>query len=777
MKASVFSGCVTELCQVFFRQAIVVSYLIACLSGTLTLLASTSASANFPLFITPLEDKTAVVGETLHVRVVPGDADGHVPGLRLLDPPADSEFPDNLDGTRTFIWTPTLSDVGIRLLTFEAQDAIDNSLTNIQQLRIDVVPVSDSGANLAPTINSLDDQRIVLGSQFDFRVIPVDPEGIVPALRVAPVPPGASFDDNRDGTRQFRWTPSAMGPGTVRLRFTATDADNTSLASSESITLQVYDAEGRILPGVLESPPDIGYPTGNRPPVFNPLDDQRAALGQAFDFVVRPVDVDGTVPGLAIDRLPTGATFSDNMDGSRSFRWRPLPIDLGETYLTFQAIDAVDPTIRTQKTIQLTVYRDPENPVNFEPYINGIRNPLIRAGDTLNQQVEPVDPDFIVPSLQVVNPPPGSEFVDNGNGTRTLIWPTQRDAIGDTSVTFLAIDADDPTAQSQRTITISVVDPATLQRSGDRLRSLATQHDLSIGFAAALNSSSLADNQLYLDTAAEEFNIVTPENSHKMGWIHPHRGSYRFDDADALADYAEANNMLLHGHPLVWFAQLPGWVQTLNPVDAEEVMLEHITALAGRYRSRVAIWDVVNEALEDDGRLRESIWYQGMGESYISKAFAATRAVDPAAQLIYNDYDVAWENPKSDAMFQLLKRELAAGTPIDGVGFQMHLRSDFNDFDSVTRNLQRFADLGLDIYITEFDVSLDAPATLQTQAEIYSRSLEVCLAQSRCKSMQAWGFTDRYSWRSANTPLLLDDRYQPKPSYTAWQRTLEEFTR
>ncbi len=309
------------------------------------------------------------------------------------------------------------------------------------------------------------------------------------------------------------------------------------------------------------------------------------------------------------------------------------------------------------------------------------------------------------------------------------------------------------------------------------MRDLADQRDFKIGFAAVLNAFELADNQLYLDTAASEFNMLTPENSHKMGWIQPRRGEFRFDDADALADYAEANNMLLHGHPLIWYAQLPDWVQRLDPSDAETVMLEHIDAVAGRYKGRIALWDVVNEALEDDGRLRQSIWFKGMGEGYIGKAFEAARAVDPDAVLIYNDYDVVWENQKSDAMYALLQSELAAGTPIDGVGFQMHLRSGFDDYPSVERNLQRFADLGLDIYITEFDVALDAPDTLDTQAAVFQRSLEICLAQPRCKAMQAWGFTDRYSWRSAFTPLLLTDRYLSKPSYTAWQTTLKNFMR
>ena len=161
-----------------------------------------------------------------------------------------------------------------------------------------------------------------------------------------------------------------------------------------------------------------------------------------------------------------------------------------------------------------------------------------------------------------------------------------------------------------------------------------------------------------------------------------------------------------------------------------------------------------------------------MGEGYIAKAFERARAVDPEAVLLYNDYDVADANPKSDAMYELLRRELAAGTPIDGVGFQMHLRGDFDAFDEVADNFRRFAELGLEIWITEFDVAMDGVPDLERQAEIYRRVLEICLDQSACRAFQTWGFTDRYSWRSGFVPLPFDDAYRAKPAYRALQDAL-----
>jgi len=730
-----------------------------------------SALANSPPVIAPLNDVSVLVGEQLRVRVVPSDADGSVPGLRLLNYPDGAMFSDNGDGTRSFVWAPPKEFAGEHEFVFEAFDAADVSLVSSRSLHVVVTDlIGENGNNFPPEIESLNDQQISLGESFDFRVVPIDPEGIVPSLQVNPLPDGASFDDNLDGTRQFKWVPDAGDAGLTELVFTTRDADVPTLSTSRKITLTVLDSNGQPLSGSNT----VGDPS-NSAPVFAGLTDSNINLGDTFEFRVRPFDLDGDIPGLAVDRLPPDASFNDNFDGSRTFRWQPYPINVGDTFVTFVAIDAQDPTVRTFQTVRLSVAVDPDNPVNFEPRINGIRNPLIRAGDTLNLRVQPVDPDLNVPALLAVNPPAGATFPDNGDGTRTLVWPTTSQDVGQTALDFLAIDAIDPDLTAQRTVYVQVVEPETVERSGTRLRDLADKRDFKIGFAAVLQSSEIADNELYRDIAAEEFNMLTPENSHKMGWIHPFRGEFRFEDADDLADYAEQHNMDLHGHPLVWFAQLPAWVLQLDPADAQTVMIEHINAVAGRYKGRMAVWDVVNEALEDDGTLRPSIWFQGMGESYIRLAFEATRLVDPDAVLIYNDYDVAWENAKSDAMYELLKRELEAGTPIDGVGFQMHLRSGFDEFDSVERNLQRFADLGLQIYITEFDVALDAPDTLEQQADIYQRSLEICLAQPACQAMQAWGYTDRYSWRSANTPLLLTEDYQAKPAYTAWQRTLADF--
>lgn len=740
------------------------------------LLSAAPALANQAPTIEPINDVTVFVGEQVNVRVVPVDPEGVVPSLRVIDIPAGAMFSDNGDGTRSFKWLPQASDRGTAKITFEAVDAFDQNLRNARTLSVTVVetnqPTQNVNGNLAPEIESLVDRELRVGESFDFRVVPFDPEGLVPSLRIENQPNNASFDDNRDGTRQFRWTPTADQVGEYRISFVASEESDSSLSTTQTITLRVNNNE---IPQPAAANP---VPQNSAAPQFVDLNDQFVFLGQSLNLVVRAKSEDGSVPGLALDRMPVDSSFVDNRDGTRTFKWFPFPVNLGDTYINVIAIDSKDPSIRTDQTIKIRVERDPNNPVNFPPVINGIRNPTIRSGDTLNQLIQPVDPDFTVPNLSALNLPSDAQFVDNGDGTRDFRWLTDAGDIGDHTYNFRVKDSEDPSLQFESSFTVSVVEPSSLDRAGERLRKLAERRDFLIGYADVLNARKKADNELYRQFAAEEFNMVTPENSHKMGWIQPQRGVFEWEDADDVANFAQENGMVLHGHPLVWFAQLPGWVQFMDPSEAQTVMREHINALVSRYRGKVKVWDVVNEAINDEnGQLRESIWYKGMGEGYIAEAFRTTRAADPEAVLLYNEYDVAWKNTKSDGMFNLLQRELNAGTPIDGVGFQTHLRTDFNEFDSMRDNLQRFANLGLDIYITEFDVAMNGPGEEEKQAEIYRRVLEICLAQPKCKAMQSWGYTDRYSWRASNNPLLLTDRYIAKPAYFAWQQTLRDFLR
>lgn len=857
--------------------------------GVFVLLASlgcNSALANSPPFFTQIQNAEVRVGESFNIVVAPQDPDQTVPGLLINNAPQGSEFVDNRDGTRTFRWSPSAPDVGEHRVLFITVDALDQSLRFSQEVFLtvlpgltsvpteviaepDVIPASppvtttladdDPGSlpaeestelsiveelsnpdppvaqvldgNHLPVMEISGGTTVTAGERFELRIIATDVDGAVPSLVAHALPAGATFPDNGDGSRSIVWTPPNWLTGTFDIVVVATDANRNDHRVQETVRLSVV-APGE--PGAdvaelvpvetptellsvttpeapTEPPANTAEPTtventvteepaqpviaespatdvvvnderiedlpGNQAPYFAGMTNQVVSIGDTLRFVVAPIDPDGDVPGMYADRLPYNSSFRDNFNGTRTLIWRPYPADKGDFWITFTAVDAVDPTLKTHRSMKITV--EDNGGYNFEPVINGINNPVVRAGDTLRQLVQPVDPDGDVPKLYVLNPPAGADFVDNQDGTRTLVWTTAPEHItelGDIDtphlVDFLAIDSRDDNLRDDHQLKISVVDRNSRERSGERLRVLAERRDFLIGFAAMLKSSSLADTDIYLDIASQEFNIVTPENSHKWGWIQPDRGEFNFIDADAIADYAVEHGMVLHGHPLLWHRQLPGWVQNMELSEAEQIMNEHIDALVSRYRGKVGVWDVVNEALEEDGTYRDSIWYEAMGEQYIAKAFHRARQQDPDAVLMYNDYDVGWPGPKADGMYNLLKRELAAGTPIDAVGFQMHVWTAFDGFDLVRANFQRFADLGLDIYITEFDVAFTAQWQEQLQASVYEQVARICLEQPRCKALQAWGFTDRYSWRYNHKPLLFTERYHAKPAYYAWQRAL-----
>ena len=308
------------------------------------------------------------------------------------------------------------------------------------------------------------------------------------------------------------------------------------------------------------------------------------------------------------------------------------------------------------------------------------------------------------------------------------------------------------------------------------LRSLAQARGIQIG--AAVAAGPLRSEPLYAQTLAREFSMLTPENAMKFGPLHPGRERYDFSDADAIVDFAEAHDMRVRGHTLVWHNQLPPWLTAGKWTREEliEILREHIMTVVGHYRGRVVAWDVVNEAVADDGSLRDTIWLRGIGPQYIDMAFRWAHEADPDALLFYNDYGGEGRGRKSDAIYALVKDLLQRGVPIHGVGLQMHVALGWHPKpQDVAANMERLAALGLEVHITEMDVRIKSPATeeeLAAQARIYRDMLEVCLSAENCKAFVLWGFTDRHSWipqffRGWGSGLIFDSSYQPKPAYDA----------
>ena len=380
--------------------------------------------------------------------------------------------------------------------------------------------------------------------------------------------------------------------------------------------------------------------------------------------------------------------------------------------------------------------------------------------------------------------PEGATFTRREDGSHLFRWPTGEDDVGERLVTFAASRSDRPASRLLESVRLRVAAPTPpVPRfiEGTPLKALAERHGLRIGVAAARKMFRMEDGERYRGILAEQYDILTPENAMKMSVIRPERHRYVWEKADRMIDFAESHGMLVHGHPLLWKEQIPAWASDAERASMPAIMREHIAALVSRYRGRIEVWDVINEALEEDGQMRHTLWYRGVGEGYFSEAFHIAREHDPDASLIYNDYSVGWENDKSDALYALLKRELAAGTPIDGVGFQMHLSTSFNTdrfFEMVRSNFRRFAALGLDIYITEFDVATDWREDPLEQAErqamFYAETLRACLEQPACKALQIWGMSDRYGWRAPLEAMPLDEDFSPKPAFEAMRKVLEE---
>ncbi len=323
--------------------------------------------------------------------------------------------------------------------------------------------------------------------------------------------------------------------------------------------------------------------------------------------------------------------------------------------------------------------------------------------------------------------------------------------------------------------------PAQAAPSGERLRSLAGS--FLIGYASRNDFWSMSDAAQYQEVARTEFNFMTPENAMKWDATEPSQNNFTFSQADQHVAFAQTNNMKIHGHTLVWHNQLPGWVANGSWTSATltSVMYNHIDKVMNHWADgQIAVWDVVNEAFNDDGSRRSSVFQNVIGNSYIELAFQRARAADPQTRLVYNDYNIETVNSKSTAVYNMLADFKNRGIPVDGVGLQMHLTNGGLDYNSLATNMQRFAALGLEIYITEMDVRFPTPLSqtdLQTQATIYGSVLARCRAQSACKALQVWGIPDKYSWVPNTFPgqggaLIFDDNYNAKPAYYALQSGL-----
>jgi endo-1,4-beta-xylanase len=343
--------------------------------------------------------------------------------------------------------------------------------------------------------------------------------------------------------------------------------------------------------------------------------------------------------------------------------------------------------------------------------------------------------------------------------------------------------------------------------SDETTLSKAYEDHFLIGTAINGRQISGADPQA-LPFIASQFNSVTAENEMKWERIHPTPGEYNFGVADSIVDFAERKGMKVIGHVLVWHSQTPWWVfqdslgNQLTRDALLERMREHIHTVVGHYKGRVFGWDVVNEAVNEDGSLRKTKWLEIIGEDYIEKAFIFANEADPDAELYYNDYNNE-EPAKLAGVIPIIKNLQAKGIRIDGVGIQGHWHLDSPDMAIVDRSIGEYGALGMKVMITEMEINvlptptrfygaeisnrgayLDSlnpyveglPDSVQTQlTDRYAELFRILLKHDDAVTrVTFWGVHDGYSWKNGwpipgrtNYPLLFDRNYGLKPAYHA----------
>ena len=325
-------------------------------------------------------------------------------------------------------------------------------------------------------------------------------------------------------------------------------------------------------------------------------------------------------------------------------------------------------------------------------------------------------------------------------------------------------------------------------------------NDFLIG--TAINTCEIEEKDTPADRLIkQQFNAVTPENIMKAEIIQPGWDKYNFDLADKLVAYAKKNNIKVNAHNLIWHSQLPYFMHHMQDADSVRKYFEnHIKTVAGRYDGKVYSWDVVNEALNEDGTLRNSIFLQKLGDDYVVEAFRLAQKASPHSKLYYNDYNIEQPQKRAGAI-ALIKKIQAAGVRIDGVGIQGHWRADKVPMKDIEESIKEFSALGIEVMFTELDLSVlpnpwdnataDVNKTAAGNAKMnpYTNGLPDSVAQMQAKAyadlfqlflkykqhvsrITFWGVNDGQSWLNGwpirgrtNYPLLFDRNFQPKPAF------------
>jgi endo-1,4-beta-xylanase len=328
--------------------------------------------------------------------------------------------------------------------------------------------------------------------------------------------------------------------------------------------------------------------------------------------------------------------------------------------------------------------------------------------------------------------------------------------------------------------------------------------------------TALSASQIEVKDAKEdalirkEYNAITAENIMKSMFVHPQKDKYDFVMSDKFVSYGEKNKMFIHGHTLIWHSQLAPWMKKIkDSTEMKAFMKDHITTIVSKYKGRIGSWDVVNEALNEDGTLRKSVFLSTLGEQYLTDAFKLAVAADPKVDLYYNDYNN--EAPaKRQGTINLIKKVRAGGGKVDGVGIQAHWRLESPSLQEIEESILAYSALGLKVAFTELDITVlpnpwdlqgadvnqnfEGSAKMNPYPEKLRDTVQTELAQryedifklflkhkDKISRVTFWGVHDGQSWLNdwpikgrTNYPLLFDAKLQPKKAYDSVMKLKNE---
>ncbi|MCH9764742.1 MAG: endo-1,4-beta-xylanase [Alphaproteobacteria bacterium] len=331
------------------------------------------------------------------------------------------------------------------------------------------------------------------------------------------------------------------------------------------------------------------------------------------------------------------------------------------------------------------------------------------------------------------------------------------------------------------------------------LAGLAAKKGLAFGASFAVHELDRDHGDRYAQLYRRDVQLITSELALKIPILRPAAHILNFKPADRLFAFAKDNALGVHGHTLIWDDYLPDWIKQLGPGEVEHLLNAHVLTVLERYKGRAETWDVVNEPIapwdKNPGNLRQGPFYASMGEAYIAKSFRLAREIEPNATLLLNEAQTesADENGAvfRKSLFELVRRVLDQGVPIDGIGLQCHLQSERPyDFPRFADFVNQIAELGLEVQITELDVNDSAfPAAIATRdrrvATLYHNFLTEVLAIPAVSSLILWQLSDATSWmadpslsnalrpdKKPSRPLPYDRGFDKKPAWHAIAKAL-----